>query len=309
MSQDTHFVGLAEFSQDSADLYSLIRGKGYQFIYGVPRGGVPLAMRLISFGGFSLIEDESELARVAGDKVLVVDDLIDSGATRKRFEEFDFAVLYWKDRMDIDALDRVYHVKRSPPDVWLRFWYEGKQETVQDNVRRIFEYIGEDPNREGLKETPDRVIRSYDELFSGYGVEPESVFKVFEEKYDELVLLRDIEMYSMCEHHMLPFSGRAHIAYIAEGRVIGVSKLARLLEVFSRRLQVQERIGVQVVEALMKHLNPKGAACIIEARHLCMSCRGVGKQNSVMVTSALRGCFRQEVDARNELMTLIAGNQ
>lgn len=166
--------------------------------------------------------------------------------------------------------------------------------------------INENPNREGLVDTPKRVIKSWQEIYSGYSKDPKDVLTVFEsDGYDQIVLLKDIEMYSMCEHHMLPFFGKAHVAYIPDGKVIGISKLARLVDIYARRLQIQERIGEQVTNALMEHLKPKAAACIIEAQHLCMLMRGVNKQNSVMVTSSLRGVFLTDPAAKNELMNLI----
>ena len=164
--------------------------------------------------------------------------------------------------------------------------------------------------REGLQETPERVAKSLEFLLSGYDQDPKEVFKTFEdeEKFSGLIYLKDIEFYSMCEHHMLPFYGTAFIAYIPNGRVIGISKLARLLDIYARRLQIQERIGEQVTNALMKYLNPIGAACLIEAKHLCIACRGVQKQNSIMGYSSLKGVFMEEsnkgIAARNELMTL-----
>lgn len=181
-----------------------------------------------------------------------------------------------------------------------------RNQSIEKSIKDVLEYIGEDPMREGLLETPRRVIKSWQELYGGYGKDPADVLTVFEAgTYDQIVLLRDIEMYSTCEHHMLPFYGKAHVAYIPNGKVIGISKLARLVDVFARRLQIQERVGEQVTKALMEHLKPKGAACIIEARHMCMCARGVGKQNSVMTTSSLKGAFIEEVDARAELMGLI----
>ena len=150
------------------------------------------------------------------------------------------------------------------------------------------------------------MIRSYKELFSGYTKDPKEVFTQFDpDGYDQIVLLKDVELYSMCEHHMLPFIGRAHIAYIPNKKVIGISKLARLLEIYSRRLQIQERIGEQITNAIMKYLDAQGAACIIEAQHLCMQMRGVGKQHSTMVTSSLKGVFMGKPEARAELMGLI----
>lgn len=179
-------------------------------------------------------------------------------------------------------------------------------QTIEDAVRFILTAIGEDQNREGLIETPSRVTRSYKELFSGYEKDPASVFKHFNaDGCDQMVLLKDIEIFSTCEHHMLPFFGKAHIAYIPNDRVIGVSKLARLADIFARRLQIQERIGEQVTSALMEHLQPKGAACVIEAQHFCMKARGVGKQHSVMITSSLKGCFLEEDSTRAEFFNLI----
>jgi GTP cyclohydrolase IA len=178
---------------------------------------------------------------------------------------------------------------------------------AEQTIYHLLKYIGEDPHRDGLKETPKRVVKSYSELFSGYKQKPKDIFTVFEHRGSQsMVLLRDIELYSMCEHHMLPFYGKAHIAYIPQnGKVVGISKLARLLDIFSRRLQIQERICEQVTAALMEHLKPKGAACVIEAVHMCMCARGVNKQNSKMVTSSLKGAFLDEIAVREEFMKLI----
>jgi GTP cyclohydrolase I len=174
-------------------------------------------------------------------------------------------------------------------------------------VEILIESIGEDPGREGLKETPTRVTNSYDHILGGYKKDPKDLLTTFTEcdGYDEIVLLKDIEIYSMCEHHMLPFFGKAHIGYLPGGCVIGVSKLARLLEIYSRRLQIQERIGQQVTDFLMDELKAEGAGCIIEATHLCMRMRGVEKQNSIMVTSSVRGAFKDNLSTRQEWMGLI----
>jgi GTP cyclohydrolase I len=181
---------------------------------------------------------------------------------------------------------------------------------MKEIVESLLLSIGEDPDREGLKETPDRFSKSFKFLCGGYKIDPLSVIKTFSsETYDQMILLKNIELYSLCEHHLLPFFGKAHIAYIPNGKVIGVSKLARLLDIFSRRLQIQERIGEQVTTSLMEGLNAIGAACIIEADHLCMRMRGVEKQNSIMVTSSLKGVFIQSstmgIAAREELTRLI----
>jgi GTP cyclohydrolase I len=177
---------------------------------------------------------------------------------------------------------------------------------IKENLRFHIACIGDDPDREGLLKTPERIVRSWQELYAGYHEDPADLLTVFDcGTYDQIVLLKDIEMYSMCEHHMLPFFGKAHVAYIPNKKVIGISKLARLLEIYARRLQIQERIGEQVTQALMQYLQPKGAACIIEAQHMCMLSRGVGKQNSVMVTSSMKGVFLSDASAKQELITLI----
>lgn len=174
------------------------------------------------------------------------------------------------------------------------------------NVAHMLIAIGEDVSREGLVNTPQRVVRSWDELYCGYKRDPKDLLTVFDAgTYDQIVLLKDCELYSMCEHHMLPFFGKVHVAYIPGEHVIGISKLARLVDIFARRLQIQERIGEQVTEALMTYLKPKGAACIIEAEHMCMRMRGVNKQNSVMTTSSLKGAFFSNSSARMELLQLI----
>lgn len=174
-------------------------------------------------------------------------------------------------------------------------------------VRQILAALGEDPNREGLLKTPSRVEAAYRWLTRGYQLSVEDVVgdAVFEENHESMILVRDIELYSMCEHHMLPFFGRAHVAYIPNGRIIGLSKLPRLVEVFSRRLQVQERLTDQIADAVMDVLDPLGVGAVIECTHLCMAMRGVEKQNSRTVTSALRGVFRDDEKTRAEFLRLV----
>jgi GTP cyclohydrolase I len=175
-----------------------------------------------------------------------------------------------------------------------------------DAVRTLLEWIGEDPNREGLRETPARVVRSLADMTAGLRRTPEGLFKTFEDgTCDEMVLLTGIEFQSLCEHHLLPFIGEAHVAYLPRGRIIGISKLARLVELYAARPQVQERLTVQVTAALDKNLEPKGSACVVEAKHLCMVCRGVRKQNATMVTSSLTGAFKYDPATRAELFRLI----
>jgi len=174
-------------------------------------------------------------------------------------------------------------------------------------VRELLEELGEDPRREGLLRTPTRVAAAFRYLLRGYDEDPERVVNdaLFHEENDEMICVRDIELYSMCEHHLLPFVGKAHVAYIPDGRILGFSKIPRLVDVFARRLQVQERLTTQIAETLNRLLQPQGVAVVIEATHLCMTMRGVQKQNSVAVTSAMLGVFREDRATRNEFLDLL----
>lgn len=177
---------------------------------------------------------------------------------------------------------------------------------IEKAVREILLAVGEDPEREGLIRTPNRVARAYGELMAGLQDDPRRHLKtVFNERYDEVVLLRDIEFHSLCEHHLLPFTGRAHVAYLPDGKVVGLSKLARLVEGFARRPQVQERLTTQIADAIMEELSPIGSACVIEAVHTCMTIRGAKKHGSTMVTSALRGIFKENPASRAEILSLM----
>ncbi len=182
---------------------------------------------------------------------------------------------------------------------------------AEDAVRKLLQYLEDDSEREGLEETPKRVIDSFDEIFAGYKQKPSEVLaSTFNaEGYDGIVLLRDIEFYSTCEHHLQPFRGRAHVAYIPTDKIVGISKLARIVELHARRLQNQERITKSVVDDIVENLNPLGAGVIVEAKHGCMQCRGVSKQNAIMTTSAMRGVFFDKAEARSELMQLIRSKE
>ena len=186
------------------------------------------------------------------------------------------------------------------------------QERIERAVREMLLAIGEDPERDGLVDTPARVARMYAEQFAGLRQEPEDVLTtVFDAEHDEIVLVRDIEIYSMCEHHLVPFFGKAHIGYIpnANGEITGLSKLARLADVYARRPQVQERMTCQIADALMRILEPKGVIVVLEAEHLCMSMRGVRKPGTKTVTSAVRGLFRTDASARAEAMAFVHGTR
>ena len=177
-------------------------------------------------------------------------------------------------------------------------------------MRSILHLVGEDPQREGLTKTPARVARSFEYLTKGYSEDPKTIINdaLFVDDYQEMILLRDLDFFSLCEHHLLPFFGKAHVAYIPKHRIVGISKLARLVEVFSRRLQVQERLTTQVANMLMDELDPLGVGVVLRAEHLCMRMRGVEKQNSVVVTSAMLGVFRTHQETRQEFITLVSGN-
>ncbi|MHC4758736.1 MAG: GTP cyclohydrolase I FolE [Planctomycetota bacterium] len=177
---------------------------------------------------------------------------------------------------------------------------------IEQAVRQILLAIGEDTQREGLKDTPVRVAKMYTELLAGMHENPKKhIRKAFREKYDEVVLLRDIPFYSICEHHLMPFIGSAHVAYLPTGMVLGVSKLARIIDCFSRRLQVQERLTDQIADFIMDNLEPMGVAVVLEASHSCMTIRGIKKPGSVMVTSSLRGVFKKDPRSRNEVLSLM----
>jgi GTP cyclohydrolase IA len=174
-------------------------------------------------------------------------------------------------------------------------------------MREILVRLGEDPDREGLRRTPERVQKAYEFLTRGYKEDPEALLRkaLFTVTYDEMVIVKDIEMFSLCEHHMLPFFGKVHVAYIPNGKVIGLSKIPRLIEIFSRRLQIQERLTTQIAETIQRTIEPQGVGVVIEARHLCMMMRGVEKQHSAAVTSSMLGCFREEQETRTEFLSLI----
>ena len=181
------------------------------------------------------------------------------------------------------------------------------KEELEKAINTILLGIGEDPKREGLVETPDRVIRSWDELFAGYNQCPKEILsKRFTSFSDEMIILKDIEFYSMCEHHMIPFIGKVHIGYFPTNEIVGLSKLARLVECFSRRLQIQENLTCQIADSLMQELSALGVAVVVEAKHFCMCSRGVNKQSSSMVTSAMRGHFLNK-EPRSEFLSLIKG--
>jgi GTP cyclohydrolase I len=258
--------------------------------YGVPRGGCFVA----AMTGRAV--DSPEEASI------IVDDIVDSGRTRTHWQTV------WPDKPFHALIDKTDSGDLFCRDGWINFpWDATPTSDVEENIVRILEFIGEDPKREGLQDTPQRVVRSWKELFGGYGQDAAAVLvRDFEaENYDEMILCRNIDFYSTCEHHMQPFFGTAHVGYVPKRRIIGLSKLARLVEMFARRLQIQERLTQQIANALEEHLQPRGVAVLIEAKHFCMMCRGVRKQNSEMTTSSLTGVFRS-AEPRAEFLALVA---
>lgn len=298
-------VSYADLISDSKALANKIASEGKYFdgVYGIPSGGILPAFVISQEFGIPMLQRD----QITFDS-LVVDDLVDSGETLERLHEketgkYQTAVLYRKGKTKYEP---TYFLK-DIGDEWINLPHESKDTQIDLNITRILQYIGEDPKREGLKDTPKRVIKSYKEIFAGYGKNVKDILTTFDgENYDEMVLLKDIEFYSMCEHHMLPFFGKAHVAYIPSKKIVGLSKLARVVDIYARRLQNQERLTMQVACALQEHLEPLGVAVVFEGEHFCMKCRGVGKQNSVMKTAYLTGVFKEDGNnARHEFYDLI----
>jgi GTP cyclohydrolase I len=278
-------------------------------LYPIPRGGVYVALAIKAAAAaptkFIIVSDPSQADAY-------VDDIVDSGNTRLRtfrtYGEKPFYAL-----VDKTVPGHENHKRPGEGPTWWVFPWEkmSAESGPEDNVRRIIEYIGDDPEREGLKDTPARVVRSYAELFAGYKMDPAEVLKtVFTDgACDEMVVLTNISFFSTCEHHLLPYFGTASVGYVPRGRVVGISKLARLLDVFSRRLQLQERITIQVTAALDNFLEPLGSACVLKASHMCMACRGVRQPDTELITSSMTGVFRDRPEARAEFFQLVGGKR
>ena len=264
-------------------------------VFGIPRGGIPAAMAVVArHGGLTLVDDPAEAD-------IFIDDIIDSGDTMKRWCD------QYPGKPFFALIDKT---KEDDPcrDAWIVFPWEASAESgIEDNIKRLLQYVGEDPERGGLLETPRRVAKAWGHWCSGYGKYAADILKVFEdgaEKCDEMVIVKDIPIYSKCEHHLADIFGTATIAYIPNGKIVGLSKLSRLADMFARRLQVQERLTNQIADALEEHLQPKGVGVIVRARHLCMESRGICQQGHHTITSALRGVLKDKPEARAEFMEL-----
>ena len=267
-------------------------------VYPVPRGGVPVAYALAQHMQIEIV-DNIDVADI------VVDDLVDSGMTRERFQDRTKRGEMAENTF-FALIDKPALAAGHPYKDWIVFPWERGDEgaSITDNVVRLLQYIGEDDKREGLLDTPKRVIKAWDEWTSGYAMNPAEILKTFEDgNTDEMVIERKIPFFSHCEHHMAPFFGTVDIGYIPNGRIVGLSKMNRLVECFSRRLQVQERMGQQIAEAMMEHLDAKGVGVIVTGRHMCAMSRGVRHSGCDMVTSAMRGCFMDGLP-RQEFLAL-----
>lgn len=264
--------------------------------YAVPRGGIPVAYLLQGLVGFHITSNPA-------DADIFIDDLIDSGSTCERYcDEYPGKPFF-------ALLDK--RTDEQFRGEWIVFPWEvtdeGADDSGTDVITRLLQLVGENPSREGLLETPARVVKAWRHWCSGYGKNPADLLKVFEdgaEGCDQMVVRKDIPIYSHCEHHLAAIIGKCTIAYIPRGKVLGLSKLDRLADMFARRLQVQERLTNQIADALMEHLDPVGVGVWISARHLCVESRGVASSNSETITTALRGCIRDQDAARAEFLAL-----
>jgi len=245
-------------------------------VYPIPRGGVPATLALLGTPLSLMIVDDPAQAD------FIMDDLIDTGATAKRFAQYGKPVFALLDKRSWDS-----------GNDWVVWPWEGDAKSgITDHITRLIQYVGDDPTRGGLEETPHRVAEAWKFWCKGYDEKPEDILKVFEdgaEGVNEMVLVKDIPFYTHCEHHMAPFFGTATVGYIPNGKIVGLSKINRLVDCYARRLQVQERLTGQIADAIMEHLKPLGVGVIVKARHLCMESRGVCQQGHHTVTSSLRG--------------------
>jgi len=268
-------------------------------IWGIPRGGKIVEGLMISTN-----PQMYEAACSPEDADYFVDDIIDSGASAKRYQEkFNKGTIALVDRSQYDAW-----IQKS----WIIFPWEigevGAAPGPEDNVTRLLQYIGEDVTREGLVKTPHRVVKAMKEMTEGYHQDPKQILSTSFDAAgcDEMVILQGIRFASLCEHHMLPFTGEAAVAYLPGTRVVGISKLARLVQCYAKRLQIQERMTTQIAKAIELHLNPAGVGVVIRAHHSCIGCRGANQPDAEMITSAMYGKMRERPEARGELLRLLS---
>lgn len=297
-------VGVEDMLEDMAAMVfpALMKHPvGSRGIYGVPRGGIPIAMYLAAY----YKDNHAKLVNHPGEAAIIVDDLVDSGITRDRY------TTQYPGRPFFTLIDK--NVAGDMMSGWITFPWEkdetGTDKSADDIVTRLLEHIGEDPKREGLIETPRRFLKGWEEWASGYHTHIPSLFKTFEDGakgVDEMVIVHNIPIWSKCEHHLADMTGVAHVGYVPDGKIIGLSKIARLVDAYGRRLQVQERLTNQIAEAMDTHLQPLGVAVQLSCSHACMSSRGVKAHGVTATTSALRGVFLSKKSARTEFLDLCA---
>ena len=307
MNMEITFLQLTE---DSLSLAEIIPKLKYKYVFGIPTGGlIPAFIVAKKIGATMLsLKEFTEGDYIKDANVLIVDDLVDGGTTLKKFnpkEKYDVAVVYIKKH---SPKNLTRYLCKEMPNEWLTFPHEKDSTGIEEHIERVLEYIGEDTNREGLIDTPKRVARMYKEIFRGYKKENKPKITTFENGKDGVVydqmILDEGDFYSHCEHHMVPFFGKYYFAYIPDKIVLGLSKVARIVDYHSAKLQIQERLVKDVVDDLEKACNPKGIAFVIKAQHLCKTMRGVKKQG-FMTTSEVRGMFRDNLEVREEFFKLI----
>jgi GTP cyclohydrolase IA len=277
-------------------------------VYGIPRGGIAVA-GFVDLPMFDLPLHNptplmiAEHAAAQGRNVLIVDDIVDSGKTAEQYMGLGF---------EFDSLFRKPHspAMLAPEAIettnWIEFPWEVNETGPEDAVRRLLEYVGEDPTREGLLDTPKRVVKAFREMTEGLLIDPRSCLgTVFNETSDEMVVVRGIRFSSMCEHHLLPFTGTAAVGYVPDNKVVGLSKIPRLVEAYAKRPQVQERMTNQISNTLIEVLKPLGVGVVVKAHHSCMGCRGVRQPDAEMITSSMLGCMREDPSSREELLRFI----
>lgn len=299
-------ISWQEFFNLCISLANNIAGN-YRKVYGVPTGGCFVAREMLHDLGLDVVDNPSE---AFAHSCLVVDDIVDSGKTIDKFKKAGFttASLFTKETTKVKPH---FSTRTIPSNTWVQFPWETKRD-IEDTVVRQLEYIGELPTREGLIKTPKRIVASWEELYSGYGQNPEEILKEAQFKdynnYDQIIILKDIDFFSMCEHHMMPFFGKVHIGYLPDKNVAGISKLARMVDCFSKRLQIQERLTEEIASTIFEILKPQGVGVVVEATHLCMVARGVKKRQPLMITSAVKGKFQESI-LKDEFFSLIGGTK
>lgn len=289
-----------QFIQDSKELAKKIPKGKYKYVWGIPKGGILLAYIISQELGIEMIDQDTPTDE---SKTLIVDDLLDSGKTFSEFEGFDTAVLYNKN----ETIESTYFLKKTPNE-WIELPHE-KVNDIEDNIVRIFQYIGENPSREGLKDTPKRIVKMWREIFKGYNPLFKPTITTFENGkdgifYDQIIIDKGY-YFSHCEHHGVSFFGDYYFGYVPDKKILGLSKVARIVDYFSSKLQIQERLVKEIVDELEKELQPKGIAFVMKGRHLCKEMRGIKMINGEMITSDMRGVFRNEPETRAEFMDFI----